>query len=219
MLLKGVSRLGFPIPLGGTTVFFRRSVLEKVGCWDAHNVTEDADLGIRLARFGYRSEMVDTTTMEEANCLPGAWIKQRSRWLKGYAITWATHMRDPVGLMRDLGVGGFVGFQILFLGALTGYLTAPIMWGLWLVGFGIELPLETIMPISVWWFLFGTMVISQLVFWAVAIVAVSARARLHLLMFIPTIGLYFPLGTLAAYKAFLELFKAPFFWDKTRHGL
>ena len=219
VLLKGVSRLGFPIPLGGTTVFFRRRVLEKVGCWDAHNVTEDADLGIRLARFGYRSEMVDTTTMEEANCLPGAWIKQRSRWLKGYAITWATHMRDPVGLMRDLGVGGFIGFQILFLGALTGYLTAPVMWAFWLVTFGVGLPLEAVMPIAVWWVLFGTMVVSQLVYWAVAIVAVSARTRLHLLMFIPTIGLYFPLGTLAAYKAFLELFRAPFFWDKTRHGL
>lgn len=219
VLLKGVSRLGFPIPLGGTTVFFRRSVLERVGCWDAHNVTEDADLGIRLARFGYRTEMVDTTTMEEANCLPGAWVKQRSRWLKGYAITWATHMRDPVGLLRDLGVGGFIGFQILFLGALTSYLTAPLIWLLWLAVLGADLPLETLMPMPVWWVLFGSMILSQIVFWAVAVVAVSARPRLHLLMFIPTIGLYFPLGTLAAYKAIRELFLAPFFWDKTRHGL
>ena len=84
-------------------VFFRRSVLEQLGGWDAHNVTEDADLGMRLARFGYRCEMIPSTTWEEANCRVRPWIRQRSRWLKGYAVTWATHMRRPRELWRDLG--------------------------------------------------------------------------------------------------------------------
>ena len=90
VVLLGVQRLGLPIPLGGTSVFFRRGVLEQIGAWDAHNVTEDADLGMRLARFGYRCEMIASTTWEEANCRVGPWIRQRSRWLKGYALTWAT---------------------------------------------------------------------------------------------------------------------------------
>ena len=107
VLLTGVQRLGLPIPLGGTTVFFRRRALEEIGAWDAHNVTEDADLGMRLARLGYRCEMIATTTLEEANCHGVMrWVGQRSRWLKGYAITWATHMRRPAALWRDLGLEG-----------------------------------------------------------------------------------------------------------------
>ena len=83
-------------------VFFRRRVLEEIGAWDAHNVTEDADLGMRLARFGYRCEMIASTTWEEANCHGAVrWIGQRSRWLKGYAITWATpHARPGAALAR-----------------------------------------------------------------------------------------------------------------------
>ena len=71
MILPGLARLGLVIPLGGTTLFFRRQVLEELGGWDAHNVTEDADLGVRLARHGYRTELIDTVTEEEANAASG----------------------------------------------------------------------------------------------------------------------------------------------------
>jgi len=81
--LPGVARLGLVVPLGGTTLFFRREALEELGGWDAHNVTEDADLGLRLARAGYRTELVATVTHEEPNARPLKWIRQRSRWLKG----------------------------------------------------------------------------------------------------------------------------------------
>ncbi len=106
----------------------KEGVLEEIGAWDAHNVTEDADLGMRLARFGYRCEMVSSTTWEEATIRVRPWIRQRSRWLKGYAITWATHMRSPLALLRDLGWRGFIGFQVLFLGAITSYLSIPLFW-------------------------------------------------------------------------------------------
>jgi hypothetical protein len=87
VLLRGFRRLGLPIPLGGTSVYFRRSALERLGGWDAHNVTEDADLGMRLARRGMRSAVLGSVTEEEANCRVGPWIRQRSRWLKGYLLT------------------------------------------------------------------------------------------------------------------------------------
>ena len=87
VILPGLQRLKFAIPLGGTSLFFRRDILEELGGWDAHNVTEDADLGIRLARHGYRTELLATVTQEEANCHLWPWIRQRSRWLKGYAMT------------------------------------------------------------------------------------------------------------------------------------
>jgi len=96
VILPGLARLGGVIPLGGTTLFFRRSALDHLQGWDAHNVTEDADLGVRLSRHGWRCDILDSTTFEEANNRPLAWVKQRSRWLKGYAMTYFVHMRNPL---------------------------------------------------------------------------------------------------------------------------
>ncbi len=219
VLLGGVQRLGIPLPLGGTTVFFRRGHLEEMGGWDAHNVTEDADLGMRLARFGYRTEMVATTTMEEANCSALPWVKQRSRWLKGYAITWATHMRRPATLLRDLGLAGFLGFQVLFLGALTSYLATPLFWLLWSGMFGLELALWEAVPLPVWISFFSSMIIGQALMLAVAFRAIWAEERRHLWPTVLTLTLYWPLGAMAAYRAIFELFTRPFYWAKTQHGI
>ncbi len=169
VVLHGVQRLGLPIPLGGTTLFFRREALERIGAWDAHNVTEDADLGMRLARFGYRCEMIATTTWEEANAESvGRWVRQRSRWLKGYAITWATHMRRPVSLWRDLGWRGFLGFQVLFLGGMTSYLAMPLFWALWLGALGLDLPLFEALPSAVMTAFVASMLAGQAVMLATA---------------------------------------------------
>ena len=152
VILPGVARLGLVVPLGGTTLFFRRDALEQVGAWDAWNVTEDADLGVRLARRGWRTEIIDTTTDEEANCRALPWIKQRSRWLKGYAMTWGVHMRDPRALWRDLGPRRFIGFQVQFLGSLTQYLLAPILWSFWLLTLGLGWALFWLVsPASIVW--------------------------------------------------------------------
>ncbi|HEY0276162.1 MAG TPA: glycosyltransferase family 2 protein, partial [Paenirhodobacter sp.] len=179
-MLPGLARLGFVVPLGGTTLFFRREALEKLGGWDAHNVTEDADLGVRLARRGYRTELIDTVTHEEANCRPLPWIKQRSRWLKGYAMTWAVHMRNPRALWRDLGPKRFIGMQILFLGSLSQYLLAPLMWSCWLMLFGVPHPVSQVLP-AVWVHgLMAVMVTSELINITVAAWAVRGAAHRHL---------------------------------------
>jgi cellulose synthase/poly-beta-1,6-N-acetylglucosamine synthase-like glycosyltransferase len=146
VILPGLERLGLPIPLGGTTLFFRRAALEDLGGWDAHNVTEDADLGMRLYRHGYRTELIDTVTGEEANCRALPWVKQRSRWLKGYMMTWATHMRDPKLLWRQLGAWKFAGFQVLFLCTLSQFLLLPVLWSFWITVFGIEHPIAAALP-------------------------------------------------------------------------
>ncbi len=219
VVLKGVQRLGIPIPLGGTTVFFRRRILERIGGWDSHNVTEDADLGIRLARFGFRCEMIGSTTYEEANFLPLPWIRQRSRWLKGYGITWATHMREPVLLYRDLGFRGFVGFQVLFLGTLTSYLTLPLLWLAWIGGFGWGLERLSDLSVDLIGCLLTSMALGQVVM--VSIMAVAARdsGRPLLFCWIPMMVFYWPLGSVAAYRAIAEIFYAPFYWHKTEHGV
>ncbi|WP_282602539.1 glycosyltransferase [Paracoccus sp. PARArs4] len=223
VLLPGVARLGLVVPLGGTTLFFRRDVLEKVGAWDAWNVTEDADLGVRLARRGYRTEIIETTTDEEANCRALPWVKQRSRWLKGYAMTWGVHMRDPVALWRDLGPRRFWGFQVQFFGSLSQYLLAPVLWSFWLLTAGLPHPmrgpLEGFLGGWVMPALFGLFVASELLSIFVGMRAVRGPKHRHLLAWVPTLHIYFPLGCLAGWKAIYEVVTKPFYWDKTAHGL
>ena len=219
IVLHGVQRLGIPIPLGGTTVFFRRRALEEIGAWDAHNVTEDADLGMRLARFGYRTEMIRSVTLEEANCRLFRWIRQRSRWLKGYLITWITHMRTPRRLYRDLGPRGFFGFQVLFLGGITSYLSMPLLWLFWGVAAGFNLRVLEGFPAPLLWAVGASMVAGQAVMLATAFMALRDSGRLRMLAWLPILVLYWPFGALAAYLAVAEVFLKPFHWHKTEHGL
>jgi cellulose synthase/poly-beta-1,6-N-acetylglucosamine synthase-like glycosyltransferase len=219
LILPGISRLGLVVPLGGTTLFFRREVLEALGGWDAHNVTEDADLGVRLARYGYRTELIETVTFEEANCRAIPWVKQRSRWIKGYMMTWAVHMRDPGLLWRQLGLRAFIGFQIMFLGTVAQFLLAPLMWSLLLVPFGVEHPLLAVLPPAAFWAMMTAFLLSEATSLAVGVIGIR-RTDHHLsAWWVPTMKVYFPLATLAAYKALVELVLRPYYWDKTTHGL
>lgn len=219
VIMRGMQRLGMPLPLGGTSVFMRRKALEDVGGWDAHNVTEDADLGMRLARFGYRCEMVDSTTWEEANKVPVGWIKQRSRWIKGFIITWLTQMRDPVSLYRDLGFVGFFGLQIVLLGTATAFLLAPVFWVLWLGAFGVDWAFFSLLPPLFWQATFTALLLGEGVMITIGALAIHKKKKYRLLPFLLTMPFYWPIGTIAAYKALFEIFAAPFYWDKTSHGL
>lgn len=218
LMLPGMARLGLAIPLGGTTLFFRRDVLENLGGWDAHNVTEDADLGFRLARHGYRTEMITTTTGEEANCRLWPWVRQRSRWLKGYMVTYLVHMRNPVELYRQLGHVKFWGFQAHFITALSQFVLAPFLWSFWLVLLGLPHPLDPLLPRAVL-INFGLFfLLVEVITILVNATAVSGPKHRHLLAWVPTLHFYYPLGAIAAYKALYELIFQPFYWDKTQHG-
>ncbi len=218
VILPGLIRLGFAIPLGGTTLFLRRGAIDRVRGWDAHNVTEDADLGIRLARFGYRTEMLCSVTQEEANCRALPWIRQRSRWLKGFMVTYLVHMRRPRLLWRELGPRRFFGFQLVFLTAISQFLLAPALWLLWAAAFGMPHPLENhVAAATVTWLAVGT-ALAACLNGAIALLAVARMNRPRLYPFILTMGAYFPMATLAAYKGLYELLTAPYYWDKTEHG-
>lgn len=218
VVLPGLARLGLVIPLGGTTLFVRRAALEKMGGWDAHNVTEDADLGVRISRYGYRTELIATTTYEEANCRVWPWIKQRSRWLKGFMVTYLVHMRRPGKLFADLGLRRFVGLQAFFLGTLSQFLLAPLLWSYWLVTLGAAHPAQSILPAELIAGFTGLFVAAELVTLSIGLAAVSGRAHRHLLAWVPTLVFYYPLGAVAAYKALYELVSQPYYWDKTQHG-
>ena len=218
LVLPGVARMGLVLPLGGTTLFFRRKVLEELGGWDAHNVTEDADLGLRLARAGYETELIPTVTMEEANCHPWAWVKQRSRWIKGFFITYCVHMRRPGALLRDLGFMRFLGMQAMFLGTVVQFATLPLLWSFWLPLVGVGHPVPATLGDWVIWPLAAFFLVTEAVNLLIAVLSVSDRPHRHLIPWAITMPLYFPLAAVASYKALLELISAPFYWDKTQHG-
>ena len=218
IVLHGIARLGLVVPLGGTTLFFRRDKLVELGGWDAHNVTEDADLGVRLVRAGYRTELIDTVTYEEATSRALPWIRQRSRWLKGFMVTYLVHMRSPARLWTELGAARFLGVQAFFLGTLGQFLLAPLLWTFWPMAFGIAHPLSGLVPAPMIAAALGLLIVAELLSLGIGLAAVSASGRRFLVVWIPMMILYFPLGVIAAYKAAFELCFCPFFWDKTPHG-
>ncbi len=218
VILPGIAKLGFVVPLGGTTFFFRRDKLLELGGWDAHNVTEDADLGVRLCRAGYRTEIVNTTTFEEANFRAWPWVKQRSRWLKGFMVTYLVHMRAPLRLLRDLGPLKFIGVQAFFMGTVGQFLLAPVLWMFWLTTLGLKNPFLQVIPMQTFKTLIWLFLAAEALNFIIGVIAVWAKERRFLLPWVPTMILYFPLGVVAAYKALWELAAKPFFWDKTQHG-
>ncbi|MEM9550166.1 MAG: glycosyltransferase, partial [Pseudomonadota bacterium] len=218
VILPGLARMGLVIPLGGTTLFFRRDKLEELGGWDAHNVTEDADLGVRLAREGYRTELFPAVTYEEANYRPWPWIKQRSRWLKGFMVTYLVHMRQPRQLWRDVGPRRFLGLQAFFIGTVSQFLLAPVLWSFWAIIFGAPHPVLNVIPSPAVWGLTFLFLFVEIANITIGMTAVSGAQHRHLMRWVPILLLYFPMGAVASYKALIELVVSPFYWDKTQHG-
>jgi cellulose synthase/poly-beta-1,6-N-acetylglucosamine synthase-like glycosyltransferase len=127
MILPELAVCGLPLPLGGTSNHFRMEALRHAGGWDPFNVTEDADLGCRLVRLGYRTETLASRTYEEAVVKLAPWMKQRRRWLKGFLHTWLVHMRRPRRLLRDMGLSCFLTFQCMSLGIFGTALLHPFL--------------------------------------------------------------------------------------------
>lgn len=219
VILPGIARLGLILPLGGTTLFFKRDILEQLCGWDAHNVTEDADLGVRLARHGYKTDLLPTVTFEEANFRAWPWVKQRSRWLKGFLITWCVHMRQPLKLLREVGIARFLGIQTLFLATFSQFICAPLLWTFCLTLAGVTHPVEATLGTPMLAGLFYFFIFAEALNMVIAAKAVGGRDHRHLLPWILALPFYFILGTFAAYKALYEFVVSPFYWDKTEHGV
>jgi len=198
----------------------KRIVVEAVGSWDPYNVTEDADLGIRLQRMGYRTAILDSVTYEEANSDFVNWVKQRSRWYKGYLQTWLVHMRHPVLLRKQLGTEAFVAFT-LTVGAtpLIAFLN-PIFWALTGLWFGTKASfIQPIFPPSVYYAGMFCMVFGNFIVVYLNVIAIRATGRTELLGAVLLSPLYWIMMSVAAVKAFIQLLVAPYFWEKTAHGL
>lgn len=216
-LLPGLDWLGIPMPLGGTSNHFRVDALRAIHGWDPFNVTEDADLGIRLARLGLRVRTLDSTTYEEATNRLSNWLRQRTRWLKGYMQTWLVHMRDPRRLLRSAGLGGFLGFQMFVGGTVLSALLNPLLWSIFILSYFVDLPLigfsgeaHTFSALGLF---VGNVVVAYL-----AMLGPYRRGWLDLSPFALAIPLYWLLISAAAYRALWQLVRNPWHWEKTPHG-
>ena len=217
LMLPALAALGLPIPLGGTSNHLRRAALLEVGGWDAFNVTEDADLGVRLHYFGYRTAMLASATREEAPITLRAWMKQRTRWIKGYLQTWLVYMRDGAALKARIGRPAYYGFQFFIGAPALTFLLAPVFWGICLLSLLGALPLS--IPNWLWGVCAASFLGSVGLHWLYARAAIRLEdwdgMRLALVLY----PFYWLLHSFAAARAVVQLLIAPHYWDKTTHGV
>ena len=217
--LSGLDKVNAPIPLGGTSNHFRINQLRELGGWDPYNVTEDADLGVRISRSDLKTQMLDSYTYEEATVKGGSWIRQRSRWYKGYVQTYLVHMRYPNKLIQDLSWKKFLLFQLTFGSAIFMPIINPFLWLIaaitifapWVFNNLIFLPIQ---PICTFNLIGGNML--YLLLYLITCVKKKSYSSAPFALAMP---LYWVLISLAAWKGLLQLITRPFYWEKTMHGI
>lgn len=219
-MLPGLDTLDIPIPLGGTSNHFKLDNLVELGAWDPFNVTEDADLGVRAYAKGYKIAIVNSTTYEEANNEPFNWIRQRSRWIKGYMQTYLVHMRNPVKLWQKVGWKGFLGFNF-FIGATPAtFLLYPFLLSVFIAYLVFDLKsIRLLFPDWVLFISIFNLLIGNILMIYVNMMAVFKRRFYELILFAVANPVYWLMHSIAAYKGLYQLIIKPFYWEKTNHGL
>lgn len=218
-LLRFLARHRLPIPLGGTSTHFRRAAIEDCGGWDPHNVTEDADLGFRMWRMGYRIDVLTRPTLEDAPDTLPVWISQRTRWIKGWMQTWIVHSRGIASTPQGSRLAGALVMHVLMAGTVGCALLYP-------------LTIATIAVLSVWTAAIGSVPVVwsaiTVLDWASVGLAFAASAALTLrtvgwrhrglaLRALPGLPAYWLLSSWAGWRALRQYFSNRFLWEKTPH--
>ncbi len=220
LTLPGLHATGGVIPLGGNSNHFVTQKVRELGAWDPYNVTEDADLGVRLFRSGYRTAMFNSTTYEEANSHPANWVRQRTRWLKGWMQTWLVHMRRPGKLLADLGFGGFLSFQLTIGGTLFIALVNPVLWALTTLWFAENWEvISAIFPGPVFYLAALSLYLGNFLFTYLYALGAALRGYHRVVRYALLAPAYWLLMSVAAWRAVFHLLFKPFHWEKTAHGL
>jgi cellulose synthase/poly-beta-1,6-N-acetylglucosamine synthase-like glycosyltransferase len=219
-LLPGMMKTNAPIPLGGTSNHLLHPVLDKIGAWDPHNVTEDADLGLRIAANGYQTAVVHSTTLEEANSDPINWVRQRSRWYKGYLQTWLVQMRRPRDLLRTIGWRGFLRFNLVLAGTPIVAVLNLLFWlitALWFLG--QPTAISAVFPWYIYFPALVCLVLGNAATLYMNLIELREEDRSELLLPALTVPLYWLMMSIAAAKGMYQVIRNPSYWEKTFHGL
>ncbi|MGV0741195.1 glycosyltransferase [Mycolicibacterium sp. XJ870] len=219
-LLPGMMNSSSPIPLGGTSNHLRHDVLDTIGSWDPFNVTEDADLGLRISASGFHTAVVDSTTLEEANSDPINWVRQRSRWYKGYLQTWLVHIRRPIRLLRTLGFRSFMRFNLVLAGTPIIAVLNLMFWFITVLWFlGQPAAVGAIFPWYVYFPALVCLILGNVATLYMNLITLREDDRSDLLVAALTVPAFWVMMSVAAIKGVYQLIRNPSYWEKTFHGL
>lgn len=223
LILTGLQSIKAPIPLGGTSNHFKVDKLKEVKGWDSFNVTEDCDLGIRLAKKGYYTAIIDSVTLEEANSDYFNWINQRSRWIKGYIQTYLVHMRNPRELLKNGFRAHFITFQLVVGGKILSLFINPFMWFLTALYFSLRAivgpTIEQFFPGPIFYMGVFSLIFGNFLYIYYYMIGCAKREQYDLIKFIFLIPFYWLSMSYAAWKGLIQLISNPHYWPKTVHGL
>jgi cellulose synthase/poly-beta-1,6-N-acetylglucosamine synthase-like glycosyltransferase len=218
-LLPGLQAMNAVIPLGGTSNHFVTSRLRLIGGWNSFNVTEDADLGLRIHLQGWKTAILETTTYEEATSRYRNWVRQRSRWVKGYMQTYLFHMRHPVRLARHMGAKSFTVFQLFFGAGTLCLLLNPLFWLLAVLWFATRMHLiESIFPWPVLYLGTIGLFVGNIACVLSVVSGCFGRRNYEDVKYALLVPAYWVLMSIGAWKALIQLFTKPSYWEKTEHG-
>lgn len=219
--INALASLKLLLPLGGTSNHFKVADLRKMNGWDPFNCTEDAEMGVRLCRHGYHATMVNSTTYEEANTEVINWIKQRTRWNKGYLQTFFVHMRHPLTFIKQVGFANFINFQLFIFGSVFSQLANIPLW-IFFIAVMFVYPAEVTSPLYpgiIWHIAWINFLIGNILFIATHLIGIWKRHFFYLLPFGPLMVFYWLLMSIPGYYAIYDLIVRPSFWYKTEHGM
>lgn len=222
VILTGLQSIETAIPLGGTSNHFRTETLRRLEGWDPFNVTEDCDLGIRLFKYGYKTAIIDSTTLEEANSKVGNWIRQRSRWIKGYIQTYLVQMRNPFELVRTQGWHALL-FQLTVGGKIAFIFINPFLWVATIAYFTLYKfvgpTIESLYPPTVFYMAVSSLVFGNFFFLYYYMIGCAKREHWSVIKYVFLIPIYWLMVSVAGFKALIQLIYKPHYWEKTNHGL
>ena len=222
LVLPALAINHLPLPLGGTSNHFRIDVLRQVGGWDPYNVTEDADIGIRLVRYGFYAKSFASCTYEEANTELRNWLQQRARWMKGFLQSWLVHMRNPALLLRQVGFTGFLVVQAMLLGVVLSATFYPVFLGLtalFLWNAYLNLAEPNLIEVMLEGSYLGFFIIGSGIMMLSGAIALHRKGYFGWWGTLATMPVYWTLTSIAGWIALWQFIHAPFQWNKTRHGL
>ena len=222
VILTGLQTINTSIPLGGTSNHFRTADLLELEGWDPFNVTEDCDLGVRLFKHGYRTAIIDSVTLEEANSDVKNWLRQRSRWIKGYMQTYLVHMRHPFSFVRENGVHALI-FQLVVGGKIAFMIINPILWLTTIAYFSLYAlvgpTIQSLFPPIVFYMAAISLVFGNFLYIYYYMIGCAKRKHFWLIKYVFFVPFYWVMVSIAATIAAYQLFVKPHYWEKTNHGL
>lgn len=223
LILTGLQSLNAPIPLGGTSNHFRTKDLKHLGGWDPYNVTEDCDLGMRLSKMGMRTGMINSVTREEANSQVGNWLRQRSRWIKGYIQTFFVHNRRPLDFCRNWKCPNTVIFELIVGGKVLSAFINPLMW-LMTIGYFSLRPvigsfIDSLFPTPVLYMAVFSLIFGNFLYMYAYMIGCIRLGKYSIVKYAFLVPFYWLAMNLSAWSALYQFIYKPYYWAKTNHGL